>query len=110
MRVFIFFSSPKSATIKFIFYCFFARYFVFELNILISKWKFQKIKMMEAVGGSEVIVETHRLGTSGMDNAGSVGSAVGAVVVRNATKVYGSRSNRCAVLEGLNMTIKKGEM
>lgn len=67
---------------------------------------------MEVVGGSEVIVETHRLGTSEMNNAGSGGdgSSVRAVVVRNATKVYGSRSNRCAVLEGLNMTIKKGEM
>ena len=66
--------------------------------------------MMETVGGSEVIVETHRLGSSGMYNAESGGSVVRAVVVRNATKVYGSRSNRCAVLEGLNMTIKKGEM
>ncbi len=65
------------------------------------------------VGGSEVIVEPHRLATSDEMNNGSAGgssASAQAVVVRNATKVYGSGKNRCAVLEGLNMTIKKGEM
>ena len=67
--------------------------------------------MKENVGGSEVIVEPHRLATAEMNNvSGGSSSSVRAVVVRNATKVYGSGKNQCAVLEGLNMTIKKGEM
>jgi hypothetical protein len=82
----------------------------------IRKWEFEiKIKMKEDnVGGSEVIVEPHRLTTSDEMNNGSAGgsssASARAVVVRNATKVYGSGKNRCAVLEGLNMTIKKGDM
>jgi hypothetical protein len=33
-----------------------------------------------------------------------------AVLVRNATKSYGVGRNRCAVLEGLDMTVKRGSM
>jgi hypothetical protein len=86
------------------------------LKTKIRKWEFEiKIKMKEDnVGGSEVIVEPHRLTTSDEMNNGSAGgsssASARAVVVRNATKVYGSGKNRCAVLEGLNMTIKKGDM
>lgn len=32
------------------------------------------------------------------------------VIVRNATKSYGSGRNKCDVLQDLNMTVKKGKM
>lgn len=55
--------------------------------------------MGKSVGGSEVIVSTHNVETH---NEAGVRQAV---LVRNATKSYGAGSNRCAVLEGLNMTV-----
>jgi hypothetical protein len=33
-----------------------------------------------------------------------------AVLIRNATKSYGTGKKRCTVLEGLNMTVNKGSM
>jgi hypothetical protein len=35
---------------------------------------------------------------------------VHSVIVRNAIKTYGSGSQQCAVLQELNMTVKKGSM
>ncbi|KZS17644.1 ABC protein, subfamily ABCH [Daphnia magna] len=62
--------------------------------------------MKNIAGGSDVIVPANRI--IGETNEGSDGTVVHAVTVRNAIKVYGSKDNRCAVLDGLNMTIKKG--
>lgn len=64
--------------------------------------------MKNIAGGSDVIVPANRI--IGETNEGSDGTVVHAVTVRNAIKVYGSKDNRCAVLDGLNMTIKKGAM
>lgn len=55
-----------------------------------------------------MIVPANRI--IGETNEGSDETVVHAVTVRNAIKVYGSKDNRCAVLDGLNMTIKKGAM
>ncbi len=37
-------------------------------------------------------------------------SGVNSVIIRNATKTFGSGRNKCAVLQGLNMIVKKGSM
>jgi hypothetical protein len=47
---------------------------------------------------SEIIINSSR--DSGVDG----------VIVRNATKSYGSGRNKCNVLQDLNMTVKKGKM
>jgi hypothetical protein len=47
---------------------------------------------------SEIIINSSR--DSGVDG----------VIVRNATKSYGSGRNKCDVLQDLNMTVKKGKM
>ncbi len=60
--------------------------------------------MGKSVEGSEVIVSTHNVETN--NGAG----VCHAVLVRNATKSYGAGSNRCAVLEGLDMAVNRGSM
>ncbi len=58
-----------------------------------------------------VLSPQHRVsgGTNGTA-AGDVCAAAEAVLVRSATKSYGVRKNRHAVLEALDMHVKKGTM
>ncbi|XP_046645726.1 ABC transporter G family member 20-like [Daphnia pulicaria] len=56
---------------------------------------------------SEVFLTSHRLDHSDETNNNNGGVADG-VVVRNAIKSYGVGSNRYVILNGLNMTVKKG--
>uniref|UniRef100_A0A0P6D3Z3 ABC transporter G family member n=1 Tax=Daphnia magna TaxID=35525 RepID=A0A0P6D3Z3_9CRUS len=61
--------------------------------------------MKMGVENSDRFVTSHRMGET---NNNATGSAVHGVIVRNAIKTYGVGSNRYAVLNELNMTVKKG--
>ncbi|XP_032783939.2 LOW QUALITY PROTEIN: ABC transporter G family member 20 [Daphnia magna] len=54
---------------------------------------------------SEVVVSSHQINGE-TESAGDAG--VPAVLVRDATKCYGVRKNRCAVLQSLDMSVQKG--
>lgn len=56
---------------------------------------------------SEVVVSSHQINGE-TESAGDAG--VPAVLVRDATKCYGVRKNRCAVLQSLDMSVQKGIM
>lgn len=58
---------------------------------------------------SQVFLTSHRLDHSDETNNNNGATADG-VVVRNAIKSYGVGSNRYVILNGLNMTVKKGTM
>lgn len=59
---------------------------------------------------SQVFLTSHRLDHSDETNNNNGGVAADGVVVRNAIKSYGVGSNRYVILNGLNMTVKKGTM
>ncbi|XP_046651593.1 ABC transporter G family member 20-like [Daphnia pulicaria] len=53
--------------------------------------------------GSVASLPSHQLG-----NATNISASDSGVLVSNATKIYGAGKKRCAVLKGLNMTVKNG--
>jgi hypothetical protein len=55
--------------------------------------------------GSVASLQSHQLG-----NAINVSASDSGVLVSNATKIYGAGKKRCAVLKGLNMSVKNGTM
>lgn len=64
--------------------------------------------MNRRVGDSKVIVPSHRPGSEMVDTGGS-GVPLG-VMVRDAVKTYGVGGRRTTILQGLNMSVKKGSM
>jgi hypothetical protein len=56
---------------------------------------------------ADVFASSHRINN---ENNNPSDSGVNSVIIRNATKTFGSGRNKCAVLQGLNMTVKKGSM
>ncbi|KAI9556290.1 ABC protein [Daphnia sinensis] len=59
--------------------------------------------MTKDVEGSAVFVSSNQF-----DDESRANNCADGVLVRNAYKIYGVGSNRCAILEGLNMIVKKG--
>lgn len=55
----------------------------------------------------EVLIASNRISET---NNNASGGAVHGVIVRNAIKAYGVGNGRYPVLNGLNMTVKKGTM
>jgi hypothetical protein len=56
---------------------------------------------------ADVLPPSHRINYE-INNPGD--SCVYGVLVRNATKTFGSGSKTCAILQGLNMSVKRGSM
>lgn len=56
---------------------------------------------------ADVFASSHRINNE-INNPSD--SGVNSVTIRNATKTFGSGRNKCAVLQELNMTVKKGSM
>jgi hypothetical protein len=65
----------------------------------------QQRKMTNDAEGSVASLPSHQLG-----NATNISASDSGVLVSNATKIYGAGKKRCAVLKGLNMTVKNGTM
>lgn len=61
--------------------------------------------MTKGVEGSPVFVSCNQF-----DSERSADIYADGVLVRNAYKIYGVGRNRCAILDGLHMTVKKGTM
>ncbi len=59
-------------------------------------------------GVNRSFLTSHRIDSEETNN--NHGADADGVVVRNATKTYGVGSNRHVILNGLNMTVKKGTM
>ncbi len=57
---------------------------------------------------ANVLSPSHRIDNE--NNCPTSVSCVYGVLVRNATKTFGSGRNKCAVLQGLNMSVKRGSM
>lgn len=57
---------------------------------------------------SEVFLTSHSLDSDETNN--NNGAVADGVIVRNAIKSYGVGSSRYVILNGLNMTVKKGTM
>ena len=56
----------------------------------------------------EVISSCQRINSKTDNNTSD--SDVNGVIVRTATKSYGSGRNKCDVLQGFDMTVRKGKM
>jgi hypothetical protein len=82
-------------------------YISFEIDLFNAAYRRQQGRMKTSVNHSEVFVASHRL--DGDETNNNTGATYG-VIVRNANKTYGVGSNRYAILNRLNMTVKKGTM
>lgn len=67
--------------------------------------------MKKSVNHSEVFLTSqHRLDSDERNNNTGATIITHGVIVRNANKTYGVGSNRYTILNGLDMTVKKGTM
>lgn len=66
--------------------------------------------MQKDIEDFKVIVSSHRCVSETNSNPGGSICRSQAVLVRKATKSYGAGRNRSTVLDGLDMTVKKGSM